>query len=134
MAGGFGSIGCGAGPFAGPITPPGVTPTTLVASWQIDPETQRYVLDPNGNPLGMDGTDQRVYFAVCDADTDVQILTPVTLNQQAAALRNGLRMLVLEGAITGLAVSATDDGKATSLKTVLYTNAGTSRAMTLKVR
>jgi hypothetical protein len=134
MPGGFGTFGFGAGP-AGPPNPiPGVTPTTLVASWRIDPVTQRYVLDADGNPLGMDGTEQRVYELVCDADTDVDILTPTTLNQQAQALRTALRPLVLEGAIKGLSVSATDDGKATSLKTVSYTNTGDNRAVTLRIR
>jgi hypothetical protein len=134
MSGGFGFFGAG-GAAAGPAdVVPGVTPTTLVASWLIDTVYQRYVLDSNGNPLGMDGTDQRVYGAVCGADTDVAVITPTTLNQQASALRAALRPLVIDGSITGLSVSATDDGKATSLKTILYQNAGTNLNVTLRIR
>lgn len=134
MAGGFAGFGCGAGPCGGPNPIAGVTPTTLVASWQIDPETQRYVLDVDGNPLGMDGTEQRVYWLVCGADTTADIITPQTLNRQTAALRTALRPLVLEGAISSLKIGVSDDGRATTLKTVSYTNTGTNRAMTLRIR
>jgi hypothetical protein len=134
MSGGFGFFGCGAGPAGGPITPAGVTPTTLVGSWAIDPNAQRYLFDANGNPLAMDGTDQRVYFAVCGADTAVPVITPATLNQQIQALRTALKPLVDDGSISGLGVTATDDGAATSLKSVIYTNSGTNRSVTLKVR
>ena len=134
MPGGCGTFGAGTGPAGGPIAPAAVTPTTLVSSWAIDPTKQRYVLDDNGNPVAMDGTDQRVYVIVCQTDTSVPVITPTTLRQQAAALRAALAPLVAEGAITNLQISATDDGKAESLKGVSYTNAQTNVAVTLKVR
>jgi hypothetical protein len=134
MPGGFGYFGFGAGPAGGPNPIPGVQPTTLVSSWLIDPVTQRYVLDADGNPIAQDGTEQRVYWLVCKADTDVDVLTPQTLSRQAQAFREALRPLVAEGAITGLSVSATDDGKAKSLKNISYTNAGTNRPITLRIR
>lgn len=134
MAGGFATFGAGAGPAGGPTTPPGVTPTTLVGAWQIDELNQRYVLDANGNPLAMDGTRQRVYELVCAADTSVPVLTPTSLRQQEAALRSALRPLLTEGAITALTVTATDDGAGESLKTITWTNAGTSLPVTMKIR
>jgi hypothetical protein len=134
MAGGFGTFGFGAAPMGPPDPSPSVLPTTLVASWQIDPDTQRYVFDAYGNPLGMDGTSQRVYELVCGADTAVDILTPQTLNQQSAALRNALKPLVDDGSISKLTVTATDDGKATSLKTITYQNNGTNQSVTLRIR
>lgn len=134
MPGGLGYFGFGTGPLGGPITPAGVVPTTLVASWAIDPTTARYQLDPSGNPLGMDGTDQRVYWFVCQADTDVDVITPASLSAQAATLRGALRPLLTDGSITSLNVIAIDDGQARTLKTITYTNAGTNRAVTLKIR
>jgi len=134
MPGGAGFFGAGTGPAGGPITPPGVVPTTLVSSWAIDPAAQRYLFDGNGNPVAMDGTDQRVYVIVCQTDTAVPVITPAALRQQQTALRTALAPLVADGSITNLTISATDDGKAESLKGVSYTNAGTNTAVTLKVR
>lgn len=134
MAGGFGGFGCGAGP-CGPLDPPPAPPTTtLVASWAIDPETQRYQLDAAGNPLGMNGTAQRVYLAVCAVDVVPDIITPQGKNSVAAAFRTALRGLVAEGAITKLSVSVTDDGGARLLKTISYQDAGTNLPVTLKIR
>lgn len=134
MPGGFGNFGVATQPFGPPTIVPGVSPTTAVASWLIDSATQRYVLDANGNPLGMDGTDQRVYYAVCGADTRVDIITPQVMNQARAALRAALAPLVSDGSIAGLAVTVEDNGKATVTKTVTYTNAGTNRNVSLRVR
>jgi hypothetical protein len=134
MPGGFGFFGAGTGPAGGPITPPGVTPTTLVSSWAIDPVAQRYLFDAYGNPLAMDGTQQRIYILVCEADTDVPVLTPATLRKQTRALTDALNPLVTEGAIANLVVNATDDGKAESLKTITYQDLGTNLAVTLKLR
>jgi hypothetical protein len=134
MPGGFGTFGAGSTPASVVVTPPGVTPTTLVASWQINSVTQTYVLDPNGNPLGMDGTDQRVYMAVCGAATNVQVITPTTLRQQQSALRDALRPLIQDGSISALQTAATDDGAAESLKTITYTNNGTNLSVTLQIR
>jgi hypothetical protein len=135
MPGGFGFFGAGSSPAGNPVTPPGVTPTTLVSSWAIDPVAQRYLLDAFGNPLAMDGTDQRVYVLVCEADTDVPVITPQTLRTQEAALRTALKPLVDDGSISGLAITATGGGSpAESLKSITYTNNGTNLAVTLKVR
>ncbi len=134
MPGGFGTFGAGAGPAGGPIAPAAVVPTTLASSWAIDPVAQRYLFDSNGNPIAMDGTDQRVYVLVCQTATSVPVITPATLRQQETALRTALAPLVADGSITKLVISAIDNGAAESLKGVSYTNAGTNLAVTLKVR
>lgn len=133
---GFGNFGCGAGPAGGVITPPGVVPTTLVGSWSIDPVLQKYLFEANGNPLAMDGTTQRVYVLVCQAQAawDAPIITPQILRKQEAAIRDALRPLVNEGAISNIVVNATDDGRSETLKAVTYKNLGTNASVTLKIR
>jgi hypothetical protein len=135
MPGGFGTFGAGAWPAGVPFTPPGVTPTTLVSSWKIDPNAQRYVFDEDGNPLAMDGTDQRVYILVCEVLADPPpVVTPQTLRKQESDLRTALRPLVREGAISNLQINAASVQPGEALKSVTYTNNGTARAVTVRIR
>jgi hypothetical protein len=132
---GCGNFGAGSGPAGGPITPPGVTPTTIVSSWQIDPVRQVYVFDTNGNPLVMDGTDQRVYVLVCQATVNPPpVITPATLRQQQSDLRTALQPLVADGSISNLVLNTASGYPGEALKSVTYTNTGTNLPVTIKIR
>lgn len=128
---GAGTMIAGFGPAGGGSSSTPRPPMTGVVAWYIDGDRMTYRLDDTGNPVGMDGTDQRVLLKIVDASFALAVITPNELSRQEQAYRNTLATMVKEGSISDVTVSVIDGGGQRVRSTVNYKNLGTSRAMTV---
>lgn len=130
---GLGTMDLGFGPL-GDAEDPETTAAPLVSvAWLVDGRRMTYVLDAQGNPLGMDGTDQRVLLKIVDATVPIPVIVASELSKQEQAYRTALAGMVKAGAISDLEVAVFDDGGASTRTEIRYRNLRTSRAMTLSL-
>lgn len=114
----FGSTGLGV-----PIAElPSEPHTTLSSSRSIDFPTMRYVQNTDGGFKGMSDTLQRVLLAIAFGVREPKIITPQALRQVENDVRISLEPLTKQPnpAIKLISVSAADDGKQTTTKTVVF--------------
>jgi hypothetical protein len=144
--GGVGSFPAGSGPAGGgtiTLVAPSVKasrallvqdrgPGALMAPGSVpDQRTLRYVVDPSGNLVGMDGTAQRVILTCQAAEIPIPIIYAAALEQQRQAYITALQGMVKEGAIKDVVVTVTDDGHQTVIRSIKFFNLRTSAADTV---
>ena len=137
MAGpGLGFQNFGLGPYGVTGTDPDEQRTILSSSRLIDTVTRVYVQDAYGNPEPMDDVAQRVYIALCYADTTLDVISDRGLREQKAKIEAALSGMTNESppAIRNVQVSVTGDGKGRTLKTVSYQNALTGTKTSIRIR
>ena len=145
---GLGLCPCGSSiaGFGQPATSPPVTAALLaLANGQgqgdcaaIDPVTQDFVLDANGNKLGMSSLDQMVYLAlfttlgsciVADQGIDwpTGVIRDNVIQQNKIAVQNALAPLIKQGLLTLVAVKTTRTGPNSLLRQVYWKPVGSAQ-------
>lgn len=134
---GYGFDPWGLGPLGLPETDPAVEHLPIVhASILIDAATRAYVFDDQGNPMGMDGTAQRVLLLVSYAEIVASVIDARSLKEAEYRILAALSPLQKETppAIKDLSVTVRDNGRGFTESTVAFMNLKTNQIQTVVLR